>query len=97
MWFLLLIQFCKVYRKLLETEILGSEFRVKSALNIFRRKHYSVSYFMKEWSRDGTNSFDFKYFRLGLRREFVCALMGWWWQTVVHSEGHTPQRAKEEV
>jgi hypothetical protein len=52
---------------------------------------------MKEWSRDGTNSFDFKYFRLGLRREFVCALMGWRWQTVVHSEGHTPQRAKEEV
>jgi hypothetical protein len=52
---------------------------------------------MKEWSREGISSFDLNHFYLGLRREFVCALMGWWWQTVVHSEGHTPQRAKEEV
>jgi hypothetical protein len=41
-----------------------SEFRVESALNIFRCKHYSVSYFMKEWSRDGTSSFDFNHFFL---------------------------------
>ncbi len=74
-----------------------SEFRVESALNIFRCKHYSVSYFMKEWSREGISSFDLNHFYLGLRWEFVCALMGWWWQTVVHSEGHPPQRAKEEV
>lgn len=74
-----------------------SEFRVKSALNIFRCKHYSVSHFMKEWRREGTSSFDFNNFCLGLRQEFVCALMGWWWQTIVHSQGHTPQRAKEEV
>jgi hypothetical protein len=52
---------------------------------------------MKEWSREGISSFDLNHFYLGLRWEFVCALMGWWWQTVVHSEGHPPQRAKEEV
>ncbi len=74
-WFLWLIQFCNFYRKLVETEILLSEFRVKSALNIFRCKHYTVSYVMKEWSREGTSRFDFNNVCLGLSGNLFVL---WW-------------------